>query len=151
MDMTLGCEIVNLVRLSVLDDADQIRRICHVAIMKNKPYFLVMEVLIEMVDTACIERGGTTFYAMDNISFIKQEFCKICAILTSGSGDQSYSFRHGCSVPNLATSFHTRSPAAVNTYTKYVIITAKISGQPPTWHSCGGKAALADCSEMLPQ
>jgi hypothetical protein len=57
MDVTLGCEIVNLVGLSVLNDTDQIRRIRHVAIMKNKAHFLVMGILIEMVDTACIERG----------------------------------------------------------------------------------------------
>jgi hypothetical protein len=29
---------------------------------------------------------------MDHVSLVEQEFCKICAILTSGASNQSHSF-----------------------------------------------------------
>jgi hypothetical protein len=70
MHMALGRKIVNLVGLRVLDDADEICRIRHVPVMQNETYTRLMRVLIEMVDTACIERRRTTFYAVDHISFI---------------------------------------------------------------------------------
>src|SRR5215831_4989641 len=81
---------------------------------------------------------------MDNVSFIEQEFCKVSAILTSGSGDQSYAFRHACSVSNLATSFHTRSPAAVSTIRNMCSSLQKFSGQARRGIHAAARRALAE-------
>ena len=54
--MALGREIVNLVRLCVLDDADEICRISHVAVMQNEAQSRLVWILVKMVDPAGVER-----------------------------------------------------------------------------------------------
>jgi hypothetical protein len=51
-----------------------------------------MWILIKVVDTASVKRRRPAFYAMDHVSFLEQEFCEVCAILTGSAGNQSHSF-----------------------------------------------------------
>ena len=55
--MALRRQIVDLVGLRFLDDADQVGRIGHVAIVEFQTDILFVGVLIEAIDTRRIERG----------------------------------------------------------------------------------------------
>ena len=56
LDVRLRGEIVDLVRLSLLHDADQIARIGHVSVMQDEIGVRRMNVLIKMLDAARVER-----------------------------------------------------------------------------------------------
>ncbi len=54
-DVRLGGQIIDLVRLNFLDDADQIGAVGQVAIVQDKPLVGLVRVLIQMFDAAGIE------------------------------------------------------------------------------------------------
>jgi hypothetical protein len=56
LDMALRGEIVNLRRLGLLDEADQVRAIGKIAMMQKEPAVSLMRVSVEMIDAPCIER-----------------------------------------------------------------------------------------------
>jgi len=55
LHMALGNQVVDLRRLSFLDDANEIRRIGHVGIVHQKPQLRFVRILIEVLDPARIE------------------------------------------------------------------------------------------------
>ncbi len=67
--MALSGQIVDLVGLNLLDDANEIGGIREVAVMQPQVQVLFMRILIKMVDAIRVERGGTAFDAMDLVPF----------------------------------------------------------------------------------
>jgi hypothetical protein len=55
MNMALGREIVNLIGLRVLHDADEVCRIGHVTVMQDEALPSLVRVLIKMVDAASVK------------------------------------------------------------------------------------------------
>jgi hypothetical protein len=53
--VALGREIVDLVRLALLHDADQIGRIRHVSVVQDEARILFVRILIDVLDAAGIE------------------------------------------------------------------------------------------------
>ncbi len=74
-----GGEVVDLVRLHLLNDADQVGRVGHVAVVEPQPYPGRMRVLVEMVDAIRIEQRGAALDAMHLISLAQQELGKVGA------------------------------------------------------------------------
>src|SRR5262249_40937655 len=62
-------------------------------------------ILIRMIDVTGVKRGRSTFYAINDVSFVEQEFCKAYAILTSG-GNQSHAHCRGCCVTDRGALDH---------------------------------------------
>ena len=56
LDMDLRGEIVDLVRLSFLDNADQIGGVRHVAIVQDELRVWLVRILIEVLDAPGVER-----------------------------------------------------------------------------------------------
>ena len=75
--MALRGEIIDLVRLGLLHDTDQVGRVGHVAVVQNKAHICIVRVLIKMIDTAGVEGRRTPFDAVNDVSFIEQELRKI--------------------------------------------------------------------------
>jgi hypothetical protein len=50
-------EIVDLVRLGFLHDADDVGRVGHIAVVKIEGHALLMRIMNQVVDALCIERG----------------------------------------------------------------------------------------------
>ena len=73
LDMRLCGEIVDLVRLHFLDDADEVGGVGHVAIMQRQPYVLLMRILVEIIDATGVERRGTPLDAVDVIALCQEE------------------------------------------------------------------------------
>ena len=54
--MALRREIVDLVRLAFLNDADQVGRVSQIAIMQDQPLVLDMRILLDILDPRGVER-----------------------------------------------------------------------------------------------
>ena len=96
LHMALGGEIVDLVGLGLLDDADQVGRVGHVAVMQDEARIGLVRVLIEMLDAAGVERRRAALDAVDHVALGQQQFGKIGAVLAGDAGDQGdFMFAHG--------------------------------------------------------
>lgn len=85
----LGGEIVNLVGLGFLNDADQVGRIRHVTVMKVEAGIFDVRVLIDVLDAAGIERRRASLDAVDRISLVQQKLREISAILPGDTRNES--------------------------------------------------------------
>ena len=90
LHMRLRGEIVNLVRLGFLHDADDIGRVGHVAIVQMEGNALLVRIMDEMVDALGVERRRTALDAMHHISLGQKEFGEIGAILAGHAGDEGH-------------------------------------------------------------
>ena len=84
--MRLRREVVDLVRLHRLDDADQVGRVGHVSVVENEPLILVVGILIDVVDTAGVERGRPALDAVDLVALGQQQFGEVRAVLSRRAG-----------------------------------------------------------------
>jgi hypothetical protein len=91
--MALGCQVVDLVGLDLLEDADQVGGIGEVPVVENEIAVLLVGVLVEVVDAVGVEGGCPAFDAVDFIAFFQQEFGEVGAVLAGDAGDQC--FFHG--------------------------------------------------------
>ena len=88
LHVALRREIVDLVRLDFLDQANEVGRIGEIAEMEKELDARLMRIRIEMIDAAGIERRRAPLHAVDRVALGEQELGKIRAILTGGAGDQ---------------------------------------------------------------
>jgi hypothetical protein len=69
-DMALGAKIVNLIRLYLLYNSNQIGRVREITIMKNQLRIDFMWILIKMIDAICVEAARATLQSVDNVSLL---------------------------------------------------------------------------------
>ena len=86
--MRLRCEVVDLVRLGFLYDADDVGRVGHIAVVQLEGHPLLMWIVNQVVNALSVEGRRTALHAVDEISLRKQKFGKIGAILPGCAGDQ---------------------------------------------------------------
>jgi len=99
--MALCGKIVDLGGLRLLDDADDVRRIGHIAIMEEKGGSGLMGIDIKMVDPLCVEGGGSALNAMNYIPLLDQKFGKIAPVLPGDARDER---RFACRRPRRIAS-----------------------------------------------
>src|SRR5262249_9997586 len=92
--MTLSGEVVDLVRLCVLNNSDEVGRIGHVTVVKNEPQRGVMRVLIKVIDPPSIEGRRSPLNPMDDVALLEEEFAQISPILPRDPRDQSNTSCH---------------------------------------------------------
>lgn len=86
--MGLRRQIVDLIRLHQMDDADQRRGVRQIAVVE-----LDSVPRNEMIDPRRVGNGGAAGDAVDLIAFLQKEFRQIRTILTGDAGDQCH-FTH---------------------------------------------------------
>src|SRR6202049_4365032 len=86
VDVRLSGEIVDLVGLSLLEQANQVGRVRYVPVVEAEENAALVRVMIEMVDAAGVERGRTALHAMDAIAFIQEELGEIRPVLAGHAG-----------------------------------------------------------------
>ena len=86
--VTLRGEIIDLVGLHLLDQADEIGRIRDVAIMQKEAQVRHMRIAVEMIDAIRIDERRPPLHAMDDIAFLDEQFGQIGAILAGDAGNQ---------------------------------------------------------------
>src|SRR5262249_32364356 len=69
LDMALGPQVIDLLRLNLVDEGGHLLGIRQVAGMQKESGAGVMWVFIDMVDTAGVKRTGTPDQAVDFIAF----------------------------------------------------------------------------------
>ena len=86
--MALRREVVDLIRLSLLHNPDQVRRIRHVAVMQEESRGTFVRIDIQMVNAFGVERRGAAFYAVHDVVFFQKQFSEIAAVLSGDTGNQ---------------------------------------------------------------
>jgi hypothetical protein len=86
--MALGRQIVNLVRLGFLDDADQVGRIGQIPVVHHKPDVFFVQVPVEMIHTTGVEGGRPALDAVHQVILPQQQFSQVGAVLTGDAGNE---------------------------------------------------------------
>ena len=86
--MALRRQIIDLVRAYLLDYPDQVGGIGQVTVMQRHAHTRFVRVLVEMIYSISIERGGTTLDTMHFIVFSQKQLGQIRAVLTGNSSNQ---------------------------------------------------------------
>jgi hypothetical protein len=74
-------EVVDLVRLHLLDDPDQVRRIREVAVVQHEALMIDVRVLVEVVDAVGVEERSASLDAVHLVALVKEELRKVGAVL----------------------------------------------------------------------
>ncbi len=85
--VALSGEVVDFVRLYLLNDADKVGRIRKVSVMQMEPDVLLVRILVEMIDAVGVERGGPSLDTVDFIAFTEQQLGQVGTILSGDSRD----------------------------------------------------------------
>ena len=91
--MRLRGQVVNLVRLHLLNNANQTGGIGHIAVMQDKTRILFMRILIQVIDTVGIKQGRAPLDTMHLITLVQQKLGQIGTILPRNAGNQCH-FTH---------------------------------------------------------
>ena len=96
LHMGLGAEVVDLVGLGLLQDADQVRRIRQVAVVQLEAQVRLVRVLVQMVHAAGVEGGGAALDPVHRVALRQEKLGEVGAILARDAGDQCdlACFRH---------------------------------------------------------
>ena len=86
--MGLRSEIVDLVWLRLLHDANEVGRIGHVAVVQDELLVRLVRVLIEMLDATRVEGRRPALDPVDRVALLQQELRKIGAVLAGRTGNQ---------------------------------------------------------------
>ena len=86
-DVALRGEVVDLVGLHLLDDADQAARIGHVAVMQDEAAVRFVRVLVQVVDAVGVEQRRAALDAVDLVAFAEQKLGEVGAVLAGDAGD----------------------------------------------------------------
>ncbi len=89
LHVALGGQVIDFVGLGFLDDADQIGRIRHVAIVQDEARILFVRILIDVLDASRVERRGAPLHPVHDISLFQQQLCQIGPVLTRNTRYQS--------------------------------------------------------------
>lgn len=81
--MALRREVVHLVRLHFLYDADKIAGIAQIAMTQYKMSRAGMRALREMVTAACVKERSAAFDTAHLIALVRQKFCQIYSSMAS--------------------------------------------------------------------
>ena len=82
-----AAEMVNFVRLQVVNQLHQIHRIAQVAVVQEHPDAVDMRIGIKVIDARRVERAGAANDAVDFVTFFEEEISEVAAILPGDPGD----------------------------------------------------------------
>jgi len=86
--MALHREVVDFVRLHLLDDECEAHRVGHVAVMQKELCVFLVAILIQMVDAVGVEVRCAALDAVDHVAFVQQQLGELGAGLAGDAGDE---------------------------------------------------------------
>ena len=86
--MALRTQVVNLIRLDVLNDFDQVAAVCEIAVVEDKPRVLLLGVLVQVVNTAGVETARPAFDPVDVVPLVQKKLSQIASVLSRDSRNQ---------------------------------------------------------------
>ena len=84
--MAHGAQVIDLVWLSLLHDADEIAGVGQVAVVEFEVRVVDVWVLVDVVDAPSVEQAAPALDTVDDVALFEQKFGKIGAVLTSDAG-----------------------------------------------------------------
>ena len=64
-----GRQVVDFVRLHLLDDADQVGGVGEIAVVEDEVAVFHVRILVEVVDAVGVEERRAAFHAVDDVAF----------------------------------------------------------------------------------
>jgi hypothetical protein len=86
--MTLSAEVVDLIRLGVLHDADQVAGVAQVAIVELEVGVGDVWVLVDVVYALGIEGAGVTFNSVNDVALSQQKLGQVASVLACDAGNE---------------------------------------------------------------
>ena len=93
--MALGREVVDLIGLNILHNADEVGAVHKVTVVQLQSNVVFVRVLVEVVNAICVELRRTALDAVNFVALFKQEFGEVRAVLARDAGDECFFGRHG--------------------------------------------------------
>ena len=72
LHVALGRQVVDLVRLDFLNEADEVRRVGQVPVVEEEPHVLFVRVLIEVVDAVGVELARSALEAVHLVAMVQK-------------------------------------------------------------------------------
>ena len=88
--MALRTQVVDFIRLHLLDDAGEAGGVRQVAVVEYEALVVYVGVLIDMIHPLGAEREGAALDAVDFIAPFQQELGQVGAVLAGDAGDECY-------------------------------------------------------------
>jgi hypothetical protein len=86
--VALRAEVVDLVGLGLLDDADQVRAVGQVAVVQHEVAVAQVRVLVDVVHPRGVEQARAPLDAVDHVALGQQELGQVGTVLAGDTGDQ---------------------------------------------------------------
>ena len=86
--VALRAQVVDLVRLHLLHDADQVGGIGQVAVVQDEVAMRLVRVLVQVIHAIGIEQRRAPLDAVDLVALLQQEFGQIGAVLAGDASNQ---------------------------------------------------------------
>ncbi len=81
-------QVVDLVGLGLLDDADEVGRVGQVAVVHEEAHARLVRVVVEVVDAVGVEQAGAALDAVHDVALVEQELGQVGAVLPGDAGDE---------------------------------------------------------------
>ncbi len=88
--MGLRAEIVDLVRLDLLHDVDERRRVGEIAVVEDELWMGIVRILVDVVDAIGIEERGAALDAVDLVAFGEEKLGEVRSVLAGNSCNQGF-------------------------------------------------------------
>jgi hypothetical protein len=75
--VALRAQMVDLVRLQLIKKLHQVDRISQITVMKKEPDSVHVRILVQVVNSRCVEGAGPTNDSMHLIPFTKQKIREV--------------------------------------------------------------------------
>jgi hypothetical protein len=79
--------MIDLIRLQTIEELHQTTRVRQITVMQKEPDPVDVRVLIQVVDSRCVEGAGPTDDPVHLIPFAKQKIREVGAVLSRDSSD----------------------------------------------------------------
>jgi hypothetical protein len=91
--VALRAEVVDLVGLHLLHDADEVGRVRQVTVVQDEALVLHMRVFVDVVHALGVEQRRPPLDAVNLVALVEQELGQVAAVLAGDAGDEG--FFHG--------------------------------------------------------
>ena len=98
LHVALSPEVVDLVGLNLLDNADEVGRISQVAVVQEEADVFLVRILVEMIDALGVEEAAAPLDAMDLVVFLQEQFGQVRPVLARYSSYQCTTSFHALGV-----------------------------------------------------
>ena len=95
--VALRTQVVDLVRLGFLHDADQVAAVAEVAVVQVKAGVVNVRVLVDVVHALGVELAAAALDAVHDVALFQQQLGEVRAVLAGDAGDEG-DFGLGCGV-----------------------------------------------------